>query len=385
MKKNKSENIVSQINTNVFFKEFTFTKNEFIDETTNNELEFSDNVIWLDDIFFIYEIKERENNNAQGEVAWFKNKVLNKAVKQVKNTHKYFEKFSEIPIINERGHTKDISEANLSDIQNVIIYSTSTDFDEDYRFIKFYESQSIGLIHLFHSEDYYWVCKYLSTPAEVKEYFLFREELFTNHPKVLNRLPEQYVLGHFFETIDTSIINPRYVENLKNVDSDVGDYDMTHIIDNFNKKIKLISEKTEYYPIIAEIAKLNRAELIEFKKRFTRAIEMCQDEEVDLPYRMYLPRTNCAFVFIPIIQKYVENWKTALTNYTRAQKYDQRAEKCVGVAIFEALENNEKYFEMFWLFIDGEWKFNKEVEEILAKNPPFRDVKTKRLNNRYLK
>ena len=219
----------------------------------------------------------------------------------------------------------------------------------------------------------------------MKEYLLFREELFLNHSDSLNHLPEQYVLGHFLETLDTSILDPKYIENLKNYNSDLHDFNMSYIIDNFNNKIKLIKEKTEYYPIIAEIAKLNRAELAEFKKRYLRTIEKCQEDEIDLPYRMYLPRTDCAFVFIPLISKTAKHWETALTNYTTAQKYDQKATKCVGLAIFEIIIDNEKYFDMYWMFLEENWQHNKELEDLLSRNFPFREVKTKRIDNRYIK
>ena len=51
-----SESIISQINSNVFFKEFTFSKNDFKELNTNQKLEFADNVVWLDTLFFIYQI-----------------------------------------------------------------------------------------------------------------------------------------------------------------------------------------------------------------------------------------------------------------------------------------------------------------------------------------
>ena len=52
MENNKTENVVSQINSNIFFKEFTFSKNDFKHLDEKQKLEFADNVVWLDDIFF---------------------------------------------------------------------------------------------------------------------------------------------------------------------------------------------------------------------------------------------------------------------------------------------------------------------------------------------
>lgn len=52
--KNKAENSISTINTNVFFNEFTFCKNDFKALNSKLQLEFADNVVWLDDLLFIY-------------------------------------------------------------------------------------------------------------------------------------------------------------------------------------------------------------------------------------------------------------------------------------------------------------------------------------------
>lgn len=339
----------------------------------------------MDDIFLIFEIKERESSEKLDDSGWFKNKILNKAVKQIKRTHEYLKKYPNIPIINQKGHKKNISEANFNNIQSVIIYSPSSNFEDKQRFQKFYKSKKIGLIHLFHSEDYYWICKYLITPAEVQEYLTFREDLFINHPNHLNALPEQYVLAHFFETLDTSQIKAEYINNFKKITNDSGKFNMSYIIENFNKNIKFLEEQTEYYPIIAEIAKLNRIELTEFKKRFVRTIEKCKEEEITTPFRIYVPRTDCGFVFIPLNKRASQHWQTALKNFTFAQKYDQKAYRCIGVAMFQAEIKKETFLDMYWCFIEHSWKHNSEMEKILAENFPFREVKMKKIDNRYLK
>jgi hypothetical protein len=382
---NKSENLVSQINSNVFFKEFTFAKNDFTDLDSKQKLEFSDNVIWLDDIFFIFEIKERDSKENSDDSSWFNNKILKKAVKQIKNTHEYLAKYPNIPIINEKGHKKNISEANFQNIKSVIIYSPSDNLEENQRHLKFYRSAKVGLIHLFHSEDYYWICKYLITPAEVEEYLMFREELFENHPKHLNALPEQYVLAHFFSTLDTYEIKPEYINNFKKVTTDSSEFNISYLIENFNKNIRFLNEQTEYYPIISEIAKLNRAELTEFRKRFVRTIEKCKEEDIVIPYRIYVPRTDCGFVFIPLNKRAYKHWKTALSNFTFAQKYDQKSNRCVGLVMFEKEINGEKFLDMYWAFIEQKWEYDAEMEKLLSENFPFREAKMTRLDNRYLK
>lgn len=53
-----SENLVAGISSNVFYKEFTFDKNDFYPEDGKKEL--ADTVLWLDDLLFIIQVKERK-------------------------------------------------------------------------------------------------------------------------------------------------------------------------------------------------------------------------------------------------------------------------------------------------------------------------------------
>jgi hypothetical protein len=175
-------------------KSLHIVKNDFKDLNTKQEHEFADNVVWIDDILFVFQIKDRNSSENENDEKWFDSKILRKAIQQIKATHKYLKSYPHIEIINEKGHKKNIIEAKEDNISSIVVYTPNNSFPENKRHQKFYESKDIGLIHLFHSEDYYWICKYLLTPAEVEEYFYFREELYNSHKKIVNQLPEQYVL-----------------------------------------------------------------------------------------------------------------------------------------------------------------------------------------------
>ncbi|MEA9414297.1 hypothetical protein [Flavobacterium sp. PL02] len=382
MQSTDSEKIVSKINSSVFFKEFTFSKNDFKELDTNQQLEFADNVVWLDDLFFIFQIKERENG-ALSDEKWFESKIRNKAVKQIKSTLKYISKYTEIFIENEKGHKLDVTKAKANtNVKKIIIYSTNEDFPEKLRNQKFYESTDVGLIHQFHSEDYYWICKYLITPTEINEYLNFREDLFLSDKIRSDALAEQYFLSHFLETPYADHFNSEYLNNLKNENIKTEEFDVSFIINNFNKNIKLINHQTEYYPIIQEIAKLNRTELIEFKKRVIRIMEKTESIDLVTPYRIYTPRTDCGFVFIPVHSSRSQHWKNTLLNYTMAHKYDSKATKCIGLIVYKDKEQSDN-FEFFWQFIEEKWVYNEELDILIAKDNPFRKIKTKRVNNRY--
>ncbi len=368
----ESEAYISHLNSNFFFKEFSFSRNKFNLDEKGEQLELADNVVWLDDLLLISQIKERDKTAKGDSINWFKNKVLGKAVKQIKDTIKYFDIYNDIYIQNERGHILNIGEARKLEPIKLIIYSPGKDLPESTRFLKFHKSKDVGLIHLFHIEDYLWICKYLITPFEIREFLKFRETLFKTHENILNNLPEQYVLGHYIETLDVKTINPKYIENVTKLIQDNEKFDISFIIENFKAKILEDSENLEYYSIIKEIAKLDRSDLREFKKRFEFVIEKAKDQIFTLPTRMTSLKSKCGFVFVVLQYDKRTFWKNAVVNFTEAHKYDQRLDKTMGMIVYH--NPTEKYFDINWCFIEFKWVKNQEFENLLKDNFPFRPV-----------
>lgn len=381
-KKTNTEKIVTEINSNVFFKEFTFSENDFRENITNQKLEFADNVIWIDEILFVFQIKDRENIN-QDDVKWFNNKILKKAVSQIKDTLKYISDYPEVIIENEKGHKLDIIKAsNCQNIKKIIVYTPNPDFPENLRNLKFYNSQKIGLVHLFHSEDYYWICKYLLTPSEIEEYLDFRENLYLANVNNSLLLPEQYFLSHFMETLDVSHLNPKYIENLNKIPNENEEFDLKLFLNSITGNFTGLSYNEEYYPIIKEIAKLNRTELIEFKKRFKKAMEKCDAKIFIKPYRFFSQRTDCCFVFIPLNFDNRKSWENILKNLVVLNKYDLKAKKSIGFICFKS-ELNLKDYQTYWFYFEKDWEFSQEINDYISKESPLRELKVNIVQNRY--
>lgn len=385
----KSEDYINQINSNVFFQEFTFRKNIFCPPNTINkeELQFADSVVWIDDLLFVYQIKDRNEKKAgdiYDEIKWFNNKILNTAVRQIKKTVDYLCTYPEIIIQNERGYKINIADAKTYRINKLIIYDPVSSFPEEKRFQKFYNSRKVGLIHLFHTEDYIWICNYLVTPSEINEYLMFREELCSKHSKLMDKFPEQYILGHFLETSDTSIIEPRYVDNLKHFKQDHSNIELNAILELFRENAISDENIQDYLVIVKEIAKLNRSEFLEFKKRLFLIFEKCKEDDFIIPYRISYPRTGCGFVFVALSEKDSLQWKNALNNSTLAHKYDQKLEKCIGVVTFISKKEGISR-EIFWEYVEFPWSYNDEMEKILKDNFPFREVREKFLSRYNIK
>ena len=82
----KTEKYISSINSDFFFKEFSFSKNKFKTPQGKEELELADNFVWLDNYLFIIQIKDRNETADSSSLKWFQNKILKTAVKQIKNS-----------------------------------------------------------------------------------------------------------------------------------------------------------------------------------------------------------------------------------------------------------------------------------------------------------
>lgn len=357
-----SETLLTKINANLFFSEFTFAQNQ-INPADGATKELADNIVWLDDLLFVYQVKGREPNaivDAESEERWFEKKVIGVAKKQMKDTISFFETYDTLPVTNERGQLIDVSAARNSNLIKIVIYEPNSDLLESKRRMMFIESSVAGLIHLFHIEDYHLICDYLLTPAELGEYLEFRMDLYAIHGEGLKSLSESYLLGHFFTTPDTAHLNPAYEYNLKKLEPGSYSSDIKALINNFKEKLVMFSGslETDYHYIIREIAKLKRQEFKAFMDRFKLAFRHARENIIILPSRFALPRTGCGFVFCSITKEKSANWENALINFTAGFKYKHRLPKCIGVIIF----TDGPYYEVRWTYQVSPWKYDVEME-----------------------
>lgn len=362
--KTKSELMVAEINTNIFYKEFTFDKNEFcINKGQTKEL--ADNIVLLDDLFFIIQIKERNVNDiktSMEEDKRFANIVIWKGKKQIKDSIRFFNEYASIPITNRRQHTINVSKHNIKNAKKIIIYHPNSELlSEKNRFTKFYESRIVENIHIIHLEDYLRICKFLLTPTELNEYLEFRENLYLDHKNIIKNFPEQYILAHFLNTPDFSHIDVSYIDSLKEFSLDGSSYDISNLLNNFYENMYEEDKKksTDYYEIIKVLAKLPREEIIEFKKRYKIIIDSIIANKEIYPYRFTSTSSQIGFVFIGLLNDKIPYWQNALINYTSIYKYKRKLQKCIGVVIYKI----KKHWHLNWILIDQIWIHDEVMEE----------------------
>lgn len=362
----ESEQIIGELNTSIFFSEFTFNQSCFPAE--NGELEIADSFILLDDIVFVIQTKER-NKSAVDTVEsvdnWFKGKVLKKAKNQIKESLRYLKEYHGLSIQNSRGHAITIPQIEERVIRKIIIYlANSTNLSNELRNKKFYNSQDIGQINILELHDYCFLCDFLKTPAELNNYLFFRERMGEYHRDIINEYSEQYLLSHFLFNPDDLALNRMYIELLPKFINDASNFDISNIIENFYERIYQANDKApyRYYPIIKELAKLSRHSLIDFKDRFSWLInEVHNSSSISLPRRFGNLSTDCGFVFLPLGQEHKHLWENAIINHTMIFKYKHRYSCCIGIVGYKSGE----FTDLQWTYINEPWTFNQELENLV--------------------
>lgn len=377
--KNALEEHLAALNANVFWREFSFSKNEFFPSPAEPS-ELADHVVWIEDLLIAYQLKERTAGpraTAHTEQKWFERKVLGDATRQVRDTLRYLEEHEEIEIENQRGHAFKVSGRALKKVVKLVVYAPAANLPEDCRRVKHHISSSgaAGLIHVLPVDAYLEICRTLFTPAEIAEYFDFRERTIEGWPEEAFRVSERALLGQFLSGDEGVAPDERYTEYLASFENDVEEFDLTFLLRDFAEHTeRVITQRGEndYYLILAEFAKLSRGDLREVKQRLQICTDVCNAGDHFPVTRVAVPKTDCGFVFVPVPRGVADPF-AALVNFTAAAKYDLRVRKQIGVS----LARDGRDFIINWCFMDSPWEYDAEMEEQLRRSYPFLSVKGK--------
>ncbi len=145
------ESEISTLNSFYFLKEFTYAKNQFT--VPAGEYELADNIISLDDIMIVYQLKERGSSGTRTPEQWFNKNIIGKAKKQIKDTLLYLDQYSEIRVINQQGHEFSLSKPVNSKIHKVMLYSGIDPLPNNYKDRNFYIC--VTTITLTPSDNYF--------------------------------------------------------------------------------------------------------------------------------------------------------------------------------------------------------------------------------------
>lgn len=372
------EEFLARFNENLFFREFSFSQNKFT-PSAKSELELADHIVWLDDLLLTFQLKERSDigeTTAEEEENWFSRKVLGKAKKQVKDTHRYIREYAPIEVTNERGDAWSLQRNSIKTWHDIILYESHPLLPQHCRQTKNVHSSEAGFVHVLHVSDYSQITHTLVTLAEVEDYLSYRKEMLTTN-RGLSALSEKALLGHFLWGHSDTMPEASSEHFVDSLLQERDDFDISPFLREFQERIVPgemwslpATNRTDYYRIVQELAKLKRTGFKHVKERMRLVLEWSQKGETRMPTRI-TPSTGCGFVFIAVPPEKRSNLQIGLQNYTEAHKYDQKLSKCVGMA----LSKDDRYFDIGWCFIEGEWQFDAEMDKHLSDNFPFLPVK----------
>ena len=322
----------------------TALKRETTKLPSKEEVEFADHIIWLNDFFMVFQLKERvgtSSSTQEDETKWFTKKVLGKATKQIRDSIHYLDNQENISIRNQRGHEFILDPSSITTIIKIVLYLPGEALPQKEFSIKYHDSKSIGFIHVLSLQDYLGICQTLITPVEIKKYFLFRKDVFQKWPKEINvweaSLVGQFLYGEFDECPNNDYL-PYYKSFLNSKD----EFDISHFLDEIANHIdfgKSNIKETEYYRLLEEFAKLNRSEWALIKERINLCLDASKANEYRDPYRITLPSSQCNFIFIPITEKFYKERLSVLQSLALISKYEQKTNKCIGLTF--AYNNNQ--------------------------------------------
>ena len=357
---NQSEQEITQINQNVFFKEFTFDKNDFIIDN-RNKVELADNVLWLDDLLIIIQIKEKDSEGCSSVADWLKNKVFKKAKNQIKSTLRYLYEHKTISIANGHNDNHILDIQKMVSIHSVVIYKID-DWKKESEIAKKYITRDNCFIHFISFDDYIHICRYIITPVELGQYLMFREEVLRSNTNI-DELPEQYFLAHYFQNPQNTTFNILYICKLDKICEKIisreDEFYLGSVINHMRETLYEYGDERDYYFIIRELAKLNREEMKLFKERLLAVMNERPKALPILMKRFASLRTQCGFVLMRLNKKVEETWSRALVNFPFEFKYKWKLNKCIGLVV---LKDND-HFDFRWSYMEGEWEYDEELEK----------------------
>lgn len=371
------ENFIKELHSLAFFKEFTFSKNTFKPAAGGSEVELADNVVWMGDDLTVLQLKERSTRDVKDEASearWFEEKVLGKATKQIRDTLKFLEDNASITVTNDQGHSFDIRGSEVRTITKIVVYLPGRITSEAAKNTRHYVSKTGGFIHVLNARDYLEVCRTLRVPADIQDYFAYRQRLLEGTPDTT--APEALILGQYLsgdETAAPSMDSHKFLRALKQNESE---FDLAPFLAKLHRQVEHQSNPYDYYEILRQFARLPRSGWKAAKTRIACCVDALRDGRFYAPTRFAYKDLSLGFVFVPIDPRLAgrsdlpEAMARGLQNFTMLHKYDQRLDCCVGAVL--AMEGEEILIN--WCRIAYPWEPEPELDKALKESSPFRNV-----------
>lgn len=371
------ETVFTRSTAGFFLREFCFSNTEF-SPPNRSEIELADFVIQLDDLLMIFQVKTREraSTDPDRERAWFEDKVIGKATRQVRDTVMYLRDYTP-EILNDRGRRVALpSGVDTATIIKIVVFNGGSDLPLDCARRRFHESRTVGFIHMIAAADWRDIMHTFVTPREIADYLRMRERVSHAHAAQVRAVSEKALIGQFIAQEETTPPTSAFEGVVDRLVDDRASFDILRFLNLFGDRIisdvppgtttpaDLRGADVDYYPIIRELAKLPRTDVAAFRERFELAW-LRAGQYFDPPFMRMVASTGVGFVFSPVPEGLEAKAQNGLANFVAAHMYEQRITRCIGAALVN--EGTSRF--IWWMMVDRAWKHDPEIELLLLEHP----------------
>jgi hypothetical protein len=372
------QDFTAQQHANVFMRAFSFPSIQ-LPRSPEDESELADRIVLLDNIGFIFQLKEREQKVASkpGDLEkWVANNVVKKAAKQVQNTRDLLGRYKGLSLVNHFGHRVYVPPRDPDELVSMIIYRVPPK-SRAFRAARFKKGRNGGFVHILRDLDYFEICEHFITPAEMVDYFSFRRDLLINWDAAVTAVSEGAFIGQYLSE-DWSAAPDQKFERAARSRGGPTACEFSFVIDSLASRIAAQHSDqadTDCYEILAEIALLGRYELKALKQQLRLAVEAVRANRFELPFRIASGRTGCGFLIVPVTREFHDRAFDALKSLSIASKHELDLPRQVGIGMWR----NSEFVDIEWIFQEGGNPPNPDLDERLAFSYPFRIATEQRL------
>jgi hypothetical protein len=372
------QDFTAQQHANVFMRAFSFPSIQ-LPRSPEDESELADRIVLLDNIGFIFQLKEREQKVASkpGDLEkWVANNVVKKAVKQVQNTRELLRRYKGLSLVNHFGHRLYVPPRDPDELVSMIIYRVPPK-SRAFRAARFKKGRNGGFVHILRDLDYFEICEHFITPAEMVDYFSFRRDLLINWDAAVTAVSEGAFIGQYLSEDWSSAPGQKFERAARSRGGPTA-CEFSFVMDSLASRIAAQHSDqadTDCYEILAEIALLGRYELKALKQQLRLALEAVRANRFELPFRIASGRTGCGFLIVPVTREFHDRAFDALKSLSIASKHELDLPRQVGIGMWR----NSEFVDIEWIFQEGGNPPNPELDERLAFSYPFRIATEQRL------
>ena len=372
------EEFVAHQNENVFMRAFAFATDQ-LPLATSERLDLAERFVLLDEIGFVFQIKERDAKVAlkAGELEkWVTNQVVRKGAKEIQNTVELMRSYAGLSLVNDFGHRVSVAPRKAHDLVCAIVYRVPPK-PGSFRAARFKVNRNGGFIHILRDADYFEICEHFITPSELHDYFGFRRDVLINWDPPATAVTESALIGQYLLEDYVSPPDPKFERAAMSHGGPIA-CEFAFVMDNLGGDIASQSDDyadTDGYQILAEIGSIGRRELRALRQELRLTLEAVRADRFELPYRVTSNPRNVAFLMVPVTRQFRERAFDALVSLSLASKHELQVDKQIGIGMWRTRE----FVDIEWVFIESANHPNPALDARLQRMYPFRRSSEKRL------